>query len=795
MRFHFKRIVLVSFIFFFLYTVALLLRVLTDIYPPDGNNIALQKGDNASLRISRHVMPVKKPACKIPQLDPFDADAMKHIKDVDKLECQKKYFSRLDDQTLVVQIDNVLGVYYEYITRPENDDDHVKHSGRVILTKEERVKPYRGAVGCLFDHDRGSVYADTKSKKILFKSSKEFTACDPDNFWYLNPLGGIENLLDRYCLVVDNLCTSEAGCDLSMSPCKGKENRFEIKEDGSIMHLKTKKYLAIRTEGKYQVNSGLTLVEKEAAGKWLMVESKLQSINVRHKVTGDFIRVAIIKDRKMYVEYHATIIEKKSVRERAKNAKLTSNLPYNVAFLMVDSQSASNVKRRMPKSYAYLKEDKDTFIFEGHTIVGDGTTAQLSAIFAGGFEWDFPESRRGFTNAKPIDSWPFLFGEFMKRGYVTLYDEDEPVYGTFNYRLLGFEKPPTDHYTRPFWLGSEGEGFASGICHGDNPIYIRGFDFIKNLHNRYKGTPKLSLTVLSAMFHDNLSKAKNLDDDLLTFFKSLKDKGTLNDTILVLFGDHGARFEGFRETLTGKLEERLPFLSVSVPPKLIKWDQNLKKAMLHNTKVLTSHFDLHATLKHMFTYPVHPNVSAGQSLFSTIDQSTRTCGTAGIKDHWCPCLQFSELNTTNSDVIKMAEAVVTYINEEIIGGVEMAVKKCEILTLREVKRAGRRLPSDVIQRFKQTGQTMKCIECDVFLERDPNSNQNIKDYELVISVSPSDATFEASVKVANDNIKVQPSISRLNRYGNQPKCIQDKYPSLRKYCKCKPTRVLDQAVF
>ena len=591
-----------------------------------------------------------KPICSIPRLDPFSKDAMKHIKNVNKLRCSKRYISQVEDKYLTIHVDRVNAAYIEYIKRPEGNDNHVTYSKGIALI-DENMKSVNG------------------------------------------------------------------------------------------------------------------------------------SLIIRHKLAEDFVKVTITRDGKTSTEYHATIIPKPNVIEQAKAAE-EGGLKYNVAMLMIDSQSASNVKRRLRRVYEYLQKDENTFIFEGHSIVGDGTTAQLSAILAGAFEWDFPESRRGFPGGKNIDDWPFVFKNFKQRGYVTMFSEDEPMYAAFNYRLYGFKKQPTNHYARPFWLESKSDYYIEGICHGDNPIHTRSFDYLMDFHDSYKKNLKFSLTILSAMIHDDLNRIISIDDDLLKFMQIMQRKGHFDNSIFILFGDHGARFEGFRETMTGKLEERLPFLSITVPKQFLEKHTEAKQALKHNKKLLTSFFDIHATLHHMLTYPTEPTVKIGQSLFSKIDPEKRTCEAAGIKEHWCPCLQFVSKNTTDETIISLANATVQFINENVTGAIPHAKSMCSVLKLASVKRAGQRLVNERVRKFKQTAQNSKCIECNVILETSANSMENTTMYEIVFSVTPGNGVFEATVKVEKNEVFVHPEISRLNRYGIQPQCIQQEYPSLRKFCYC-----------
>ena len=730
-----------------------------------------------------------KPACQIPKLDPFDKAALVHMKLMNKLACPRKYISSLQNGELLVKGINIVDAYFEYIKRPENDDNNVQYSSKIMITqgyKEGDLKV--NSIGCLHHKVYGNIAIDssTKASKSGQKHLIGVKDCDHNGFWFLSSHGTIQHYLRRLCISMNGKCRNESLCTVGLFTCSANSDKFKI-GNGNIVHERTGTVLDIEENSGAKGTFEFTLVNATNANtrKWRMLAATLQNVDFRQKIEDDFLKVTIIKDGEIHEEYLAQVVEKKKIINRAKQSIKKAPLPYNVAFIMLDSQSKSNVIRKLPKIYDYLNKDKNTFIFDGQSIVGDGTTAQLSAMLAGALEWELPESRRGFAGARPIDNWPFIFKNLTSHGYVTFFSEDEALFGAFNYRLHGFTKPPVDHYPRPFWLASKLGYYFQGVCHGDVSIAKRSFDYAASFYDSYKGIPKFSLTVLSAMVHNDLNKVENVQDDLLALIKIMEKKGQLKDTFLIIFGDHGARLSEFRNTLTGKLEERLPFLSVTLPDKLVKKFPSIATAMEHNTKVLTSYFDIHATLQHLFTYPTQPDVSRGQSLFNKIDPRTRTCGTAGVKEHWCPCLQFTEENKTSEKIIKMAKTVVEFINKNITGIISEAKEKCAKFELHEVQRAGRKIPNEAVQRFKQTNQNSKCIECEVVFDNEASLDQHSIDYETVFSVKPGKGLFEASVTVTNDEIVVNREISRINRYGDQPKCIQDKYPLLRKYCYCR----------
>lgn len=60
-------------------------------------------------------------------------------------------------------------------------------------------------------------------------------------------------------------------------------------------------------------------------------------------------------------------------------------------------------------------------------------------------------------------------------------------------------------------------------------------------------------------------------------------------------------------------------------------------------------------------------------------------------------------------------------------------------------------------------------------------------YQITIETYPNNGLYEATIFVnfKEGSLHVYPDISRLTKYGNQPACIQKRYPDLRKYCYCK----------
>lgn len=300
----------------------------------------------------------------------------------------------------------------------------------------------------------------------------------------------------------------------------------------------------------------------------------------------------------------------------------------------------------------------------------------------------------------------------------------------------------------------------------------------------YQDTPSFSLFVLNAA-HDIYSNFKLFNNDLYDFNKFLDDTGIRDNTISVVFGDHGARSAKYRATMVGKLEERLPFMAFSFPPwfktKYPKEFQSFKE----NSNILTAHFDVFATLKHLLKFDegYENNHKWGRSLFSDIAQLNRTCSEAGVKEHWCPCIDYEAVDTTSDIAMKVSSRLVEAITKKLKDDAR-SNQLCEMVELSKILRVQKMKTNKKVQQFY--GSFRKgCDGCGIKLSRDKQFTSD--SYEIVIETKHGSALFEATLVMdrASKMITINGDISRINMYGNQPHCVAKETPHLRKFCYCK----------
>lgn len=242
------------------------------------------------------------------------------------------------------------------------------------------------------------------------------------------------------------------------------------------------------------------------------------------------------------------------------------------------------------------------------------------------------------------------------------------------------------------------------------------------------------------------------------YLEELQTLQILNETIVIFFSDHGMRFGDIRKYFTGWLEERLPFLYIWLPESFKQEYPELTENLRINQDRLVSPFDLHITVKHILklaggyekelTAISCPNC---QSLFFEVPHN-RSCPDAGIDKHWCTCTDFKEIDKSSLNVEKVVSFTLKKLNSELAEH-----KKCAQLKLNQISSA-----------------------------RESVHGTSTIDYLISFEVLPSYGQMEATVRCSDaeceQDLTIIGEISRINKYGDQSKCISDAH--LRKYCYC-----------
>lgn len=442
----------------------------------------------------------------------------------------------------------------------------------------------------------------------------------------------------------------------------------------------------------------------------------------------------------------------------------------NILVIAFDSVSHNQFLRRLPLAHNFLTKKLNATIFNSYNIVGDGTNAALFPVLTGKTELELPDARRGTSNN--LNPGDFLFLKLREHGYHTAYFEDLPKIGTFQLRYNGFKYQPADHYLRAFFTEAYKMTPDCIYCIGATPRYV----LMMNLTHQFAMTEgkRFGFTLISGITHDS-DYLKTADDEMVHLLKSLEDDGLLGNTLLIIMADHGSRYERMRMTYQGKIEERLPFMAIVLPEKLKRDRPDAEKSLRANANVLTTPFDIHTTIldvaglqRFSNDYKVRgSDLPRSMSLLEPIPAS-RSCAEADVMAHWCACLNWENVSSSDPAYKRAANALSNFIN-----GIAAGNTKCIQRMLTSIEWVTHQSLSRPALDYANNGAIVTSA---------------VENYQVKIVMSPGRAVFEATmtfVRRLNRFLLSEQDISRVSAYGDEPNCIIETQPHLAKFCFCK----------
>ncbi|CAH1782029.1 unnamed protein product [Owenia fusiformis] len=509
---------------------------------------------------------------------------------------------------------------------------------------------------------------------------------------------------------------------------------------------------------------------------------KLQSKNNPSKSSG------VITQFLTQVNIEQKHLEQLHEIKSESDLRTKESLDMNVLIFAIDSMSQLSFQRKLPLTYRFMKDRLDSVMLNGYNMVGDGTAGSLVPLLTGKALTDpkVPETRKNKLGTSYVDNFEFIWNKYETKGYATLFAEDNPHRGAFNLEFNGFDTQPTMHYMRPFWLATEESDLqktSEEFCLGHKSKHMYTLEYITQFFDTYKEHPKFGFGFHRDLTQKHNDPASHMDQDFAEILRYLLENNHLNNTMLILMSDHGARFNDAKDTIQGRLEERLPMMTISLPKWFRKAYPNQMNMLKQNSEGLTTPYDIFETLYDVIDTsrwrkkPTYKD--RGISLFKHIPFN-RTCASAGIDLHWCSCLMYEE--------VAVDDPTVEEASLEII-------KKVNLLS-----RDHRDVCSE--QKLYKTLDAQLVVTTELLLKEwstlDPYqrvanfSNQldlEPKTYQVTVQAQPSSAIYEATLEVTSGFLsagyKIKGDISRLDHHGDQGKCTHELFPELRKFCHCR----------
>jgi len=192
-----------------------------------------------------------------------------------------------------------------------------------------------------------------------------------------------------------------------------------------------------------------------------------------------------------------------------------------------------------------------------------------------------------------------------------------------------------------------------------------------NSTDKARRRPVFALGLFSSLVHEDMNQAAHMDKLLERFFQSLYDSGSLENTVVVLFSDHGPRFGLTRgHTRMGWYEENLPMALIAMPESFRSRHATMMNTLRSNRRKLTTPFDLHETIRRVLDsgepYDDRVRVARGRRGVSLFDVTLgdRTCKDASIAPTYCEC-QLSRtqpVDARSSQVSYTLKELVSWLN-------------------------------------------------------------------------------------------------------------------------------------
>ncbi|GFS20406.1 hypothetical protein ElyMa_001570000 [Elysia marginata] len=475
------------------------------------------------------------------------------------------------------------------------------------------------------------------------------------------------------------------------------------------------------------------------------------------------------KDKVVSNAFYSLVPKKthlKTLFEAAYNKRLQEFNPKETLKIIavgLDGLPRHQMLRGMSKTYKHLTEELKSFDFTLHSQTGNNTFPNFLSLLSA---YTLDEVSKWWDIAVPEDVFDLIWKDFEKSGYRTLYTEDNPRAGAFYWDMKRFLNPQTTYFNRPLQLAMGMEpGFLwkNRLCVGRHSISEYHLDYLTRFLDTFSREPVACMTMINDVTHNDITNAKIIDDHIVKFYKALKSKGHLNNSVVIFFSDHGARWGGIRKTYNGLVESRNPFLILTFPPWFLKKYPDIERNLRTNTRRLTSHFDTRQTLLDLLYFKALEPIPLyrgkhGLSLFREIP-ANRTCTEASIPDDECLCGYKVEryLNVTSQEALTLAQALLSAVTQK------SDPKKCKEYRLKEVLQVGAFAQPKVLREVK--GRHLAC--------------------SVRLSVDPGGAIFEGTVTLdpKTNTTVVGNNIERLNMYRGEVECRPTSREQMFCYCK------------
>ncbi|CAF1179216.1 unnamed protein product [Adineta steineri] len=362
----------------------------------------------------------------------------------------------------------------------------------------------------------------------------------------------------------------------------------------------------------------------------------------RASVFEDYIEPVSLDDHEwVYAQCHLPFYSEPTVRlhfhaqpfSNRKSVKKSKKA--NVVFIQFDALGRQGFYRRMPRSYQLLtsyRNDSSSF-----------SLSELSGVEAIEF---FHLNVNGFNSEPNMNRLYCGIGNCQTTSLLNLYKEAKyctSFLESYSYQLWdhipshSVDRILAENYFQEFG-GDTVELYQenSGCVSNTTWIVDEMLDYIRDRFVMMRQGGWFSINnIVDAHSEDELNNFSVMDTKFSHFLLQLNQSNALDNTILILLGDHGLHRHDWKE-LWREFDQRNPFLQILIG-KNIKGSKNIIKHLKANRNKLVTHADIYLTFATFSTTSLSLIPSAAINLFKEYIPDSRTCQTAEIPDKWCNC--------------------------------------------------------------------------------------------------------------------------------------------------------------
>ncbi|CEF71356.1 Protein of unknown function DUF229 family and Alkaline phosphatase-like, alpha/beta/alpha domain and Alkaline-phosphatase-like, core domain-containing protein [Strongyloides ratti] len=399
------------------------------------------------------------------------------------------------------------------------------------------------------------------------------------------------------------------------------------------------------------------------------------------------------KDKKIIFEEPFTSLS--NIEKKNEESIPASEDSPSITILAIDSISRNQFFRHMYKSLNFMSEN-NFHILNGYTKIGDNSAVNMMATFSGltydvEARWmenivskNISLGRIGLSDKLKKNKKRFIWNKMEEKKCITQYNDEisNSGYGIFSYNpFQGFDEPPANYYFRAYYEYLYQNTFGEECLHG-NHLLKQFIDIWERFSTTFSNKCHFSFNFITKFTHDDSNALELFDDPLYVALQRFKIKGVLNNTVIIIMGDHGQRVANIQKTYYGRVEERMPLLAIYLPEPFKNKYKKAEENIRYNKNRLTSNFDIYETLLDMVNITRLNDMNEqefskdrGLSLFRNKISPNRTCYEAKIPENFCVCQQNitnniikNDLGSFNNDTLvkKIKNTLTKYLREKLI---------------------------------------------------------------------------------------------------------------------------------